>query len=154
MAMVAVSVMIFVAVGTVFLLANLFVGGFLRRRVPTSDKLAAYECGEAPVGSSWVQFDLRFYIVALVYLVFAVEVVLLYPWAVVYGSAVVTAAEWGVSVFELRLVAFGELLLFLAVVTVGLAYLWKFGYLDWVRSMVKDSSARTVGAKQPDKRIP
>ena len=140
--MVALSVMIFATVGTLFLLANLVAGHFFRRRVPTPEKLAAYECGEVPVGSSWVQFDLRFYIVALVYLVFAVEVVLLYPWAVVYGSANESAAGWGISVFELRRLAFGELVVFLVIVTVGLAYLWKFGYLDWVRSVVKQSGGR------------
>lgn len=137
--------MIFVAVGVAFLVANLVVGSFLRPRLPNSDKQTAYECGELPVGNSWVQFDLRFYIVALVYLVFAVEVVLLYPWAVVYGKAGSLASEyatqWGATVFQLRLVTLIQLLVFLAVVGVGLAYLWKFGYLDWIGSVVKNEAA-------------
>jgi NADH-quinone oxidoreductase subunit A len=82
-----------------------------------------------------VQFDLRFYIVALVYLVFAVEIALFYPWAVAWGDAVRIAKESGLpDAFAVRQVAIVDMLFFFGVLLVGFAYLWRFGYLDWVRS--------------------
>src|SRR5436309_13497015 len=81
------SVTIFLAFGAIFVFANLILGALARPSIPNPEKAAVYECGEPSIGSSWVQFDLRFYIVALVYLIFDVEVALFYPWAVAYGSA-------------------------------------------------------------------
>lgn len=80
------SITLFVLVGIIFVLASLIAGALVRPWLPNQEKLASYECGERPFGSSWVQFDLRFYIIALVYLVFDVEVALFYPWAVAYGA--------------------------------------------------------------------
>ena len=81
------TITIFVALGAVFVFANLVVGVLARPHVPNPEKASVYECGEPSIGSSWVQFDLRFYIVALVYLIFDVEVALFYPWAVTFGNA-------------------------------------------------------------------
>ena len=86
-----------------------------------------------------MQFDLRFYIVALVFLVFDVEVALFYPWAVAYGSAADLAARLGTTVTEIRTVALVDMLFFFGVLLVGFAYLWRFGYLDWVRSAATTS---------------
>jgi len=80
-------VALFAGAAFLFLFAALLLGRFLRARAPTPEKLAPYECGEPPVGSSYVQFDLRFYVVALVFLVFDVEAAFLFPWAVVFGKA-------------------------------------------------------------------
>ncbi|HEY1068758.1 MAG TPA: NADH-quinone oxidoreductase subunit A [Pirellulales bacterium] len=80
-------VTLFVLLGIVFLAANLIVGRFLRPSEPSEGKGAIYECGEPPVGESHVRFDLRFYVVALVFLVFEVEVAFFFPWAVVFGTA-------------------------------------------------------------------
>src|SRR5215208_7384335 len=80
------SVTLFLAFGAVFVLANMVLGWFARPSLPNPEKQSVYECGEPVIGSSWVQFDLRFYIVALVYLIFDVEVALFYPWAVAYGE--------------------------------------------------------------------
>ena len=81
------SVTLFVLFGAAFVLLNMAVGAVARPKVPNPEKSAVYECGEPSIGTSWVQFDLRFYIVALVFLIFDVEVALFYPWAVAYGSA-------------------------------------------------------------------
>ena len=70
-----------------FLLVSLMLGRLLRAQVPTAEKLRSYECGEPAVGTSEVQFDLRFYVVALVFLIFDVEVAFFFPWAVVFGKA-------------------------------------------------------------------
>ncbi|HUY37061.1 MAG TPA: NADH-quinone oxidoreductase subunit A [Pirellulales bacterium] len=78
---------LFVGVGAVFLFANLLLGKFLRPKSPNPEKLAVYECGEPTIGSSFVQFDLRFYVVALFFIIFDVEVAFFFPWATVYGKA-------------------------------------------------------------------
>lgn len=77
---------LFAAVGFLFLFVSLLLGRFLRARVPTPEKLQPYECGEPPVGSSFVQFDLRFYVVALVFIIFEVELAFFFPWATVFGK--------------------------------------------------------------------
>lgn len=130
---------LFLAFGAFFVLMNLGFGALVRPRIPNADKAAVYECGEPTIGSSWVQFDLRFYIVALVFLVFDVEVALFYPWAVAWGSAGDLAGSIGQTVFELRSVALVDLLFFFGVLMVGFAYLWRFGYLEWVKSSANTS---------------
>src|SRR6476619_5413885 len=95
------SVTLFVGFGAAFVLVNLAMGAVARPRLPNAEKAAAYECGEPSIGTSWVQFDLRFYIVALVYLIFDVEVALFYPWAVAYGSAPALAETIGMTAHQL-----------------------------------------------------
>ncbi|MCA9153640.1 MAG: NADH-quinone oxidoreductase subunit A [Planctomycetales bacterium] len=78
---------IFSSVGLLFLFANLLVGRFVRPDDPNPEKLEIYECGEPTIGSSFVQFDLRFYVVALLFIIFDVEVAFFFPWAVVFGKS-------------------------------------------------------------------
>jgi len=78
---------LFAGVGVVFLFVNLLVGSFLRPHDPHAEKLEIYECGEPTIGSSFVQFDLRFYVVALLFIIFDVEVALFFPWATIFGKA-------------------------------------------------------------------
>lgn len=101
---VAAYLLLFVVVGFSFLFANLLLGKFCRPRAPNSEKLEVYECGEPTIGSSFVQFDLRFYVVALLFIIFDVEVAFFFPWATVFGKstqmmdpnfAVVTASAAG-----------------------------------------------------------
>ena len=80
-------VALFVAIGGAFLAVNLLVGWLVRPRMPNTEKLEVYECGEPTIGSSFVQFDLRFYVVALLFIIFDVEVALFFPWATVFGKA-------------------------------------------------------------------
>jgi NADH-quinone oxidoreductase subunit A len=135
----ALSVLIFLAFGAGFVMLNLAVGQLVRPKAPNPEKAAIYECGEPSIGTSWVQFDLRFYIIALVYLVFDVEVALFYPWAVAYGQASDLGQAIGVDPFVIRQVALVDMLFFFGVLVVGFAYLWRFGYLDWVRSAATTS---------------
>ncbi len=125
------SVSIFLGFGLGFVLVNLLVGKLVRPSLPNEEKKAIYECGEPTIGTSWVQFDLRFYIVALFYLVFDVEVALIYPWAVVYRQFPLEALVLGAP--------------FLAVVIIGYVYEWYSGSLDWVRSSVNTSIKGTAG---------
>ena len=79
---------LFAGFGLVFLFANLLVGRFLRPNNPHPEKLEIYECGEPSIGSSFVQFDLRFYVVALLFIIFDVEVAFFFPWSAVFGKSV------------------------------------------------------------------
>ncbi|MCE9589758.1 MAG: NADH-quinone oxidoreductase subunit A [Planctomycetes bacterium] len=114
-----------------FVLLNLLVGKLVRPSIPNSEKSAIYECGEPTIGSSWVQFDLRFYIVALFYLVFDVEVALIYPWAVVFRDFPLPAVVLGAP--------------FIGILVIGYAYEWYTGSLDWVRSSINTSVKGTAG---------
>src|SRR5690349_4891150 len=83
---------VFTVVGVVFLFIHLVMGSVIRPRVPDAEKLTIYECGEPTVGSAWIQFDLRFYVVALLFVIFDVEVAFFFPWATVFGKVTQLAA--------------------------------------------------------------
>jgi len=110
-------VLIFLITGGVFVAGGLVVAWLLRPNRPYPSKLATYECGETPIGDTRVRFNIRFYVVALIFLIFDVEVVFLFPWATVYKSL-----GWS---------AFLEMMVFLAILLVGYAYVWRNGDLDW-----------------------
>ena len=78
---------LFMSGGLIFIFANLLIGRFLRPSDPHPEKLEIYECGEPSIGSSYVQFDLRFYVVALLFIIFEVEVAFFFPWAAVFGKS-------------------------------------------------------------------
>jgi NADH-quinone oxidoreductase subunit A len=155
-------------------MANLVVGRLVRPNNPSPEKDAIYECGEEPIGTAWIQFDLRFYVVALLFVIFDVEIAFFFPWAVVFGSANQLADDTrpadqraaivrqidpqareapppGVARTFARF-AFLELLVFFGVLLVGFAYLWKRGDLEWVRSVaaqVKDTRPPSPGTNVP-----
>jgi NADH-quinone oxidoreductase subunit A len=104
----------------------LFVGSFFRPSFPHEGKLTTYECGEVPEGSAYVMFNNRFYLVAIVFLVFDVEVALLFPVLVLFREAIEIG---GASAFQVFALAFA----FLGVLFVGLIYEWKTGDIDWVK---------------------
>ncbi|MFQ5843363.1 MAG: NADH-quinone oxidoreductase subunit A [Planctomycetota bacterium] len=116
----------FVAFGALFVWLNLFVIGKLILRRPHKPEFGqkgeAYECGEPALGDAWIRFDIRFYTLALVFLIFDIEVALLFPWAVVYDDFIENGLGGG---------AFLEALVFLVVLGVGLAYVWVRKDLDW-----------------------
>ncbi|UCD37903.1 MAG: NADH-quinone oxidoreductase subunit A [Fidelibacterota bacterium] len=91
-------------------------------------KGSTYECGEEAEGNAWIQFNIRFYIIALIFLIFDVEVVLLFPWAVVFK--------------DIGLLAFVEMLIFLFILTVGLVAVWLRRDLDWVKMVLPYARGR------------
>ncbi len=111
------KVLLFLIVGAMFVVGGLVASWLLRPHRPYPGKLSPYECGEEPVGEAWIRFNVRFYVIALIFLIFEVEVVFLFPWALVYR--------------ELGMFAFIEMAIFLAILLVGLAYVWVKGDLDW-----------------------
>lgn len=112
----------FILLGIALLAVALLLQKILSPKRKTPEKLSSYECGEDVEGLAWIRFNVRFYIVALIFIIFEVELVFLFPWAVVYA--------------ELGLFAFVEMMIFLAVLAVGLAYVWRKGDLEWVKHSV------------------
>ena len=127
---------IFAVVFVVFTVSVL--SHLLRPRAAPADEPAkreTYECGEPAVGSSWVRFDIRFYTVALIFIIFDVEVAFLYPWAVIFEGLKRADDLGGRSVLNgLALFGFLEMLLFIGILVVGFAYCWRKGDLDWIKS--------------------
>lgn len=155
---------LFAGGSAVLLMLPLIAGRLLRPRLPTPEKDSIYECGEPAIGSSYIQFDLRFYVVALLFIIFDVEVAFFFPWAAVYGSAMQladTRLDEGVrqelsnrllnepagsanvisseAAVQLGMTGFFDILIFFSVLLVGFAYVWKRGDLDWIRALTKKS---------------
>lgn len=118
-----VIILISLAIGLV--LISVFVAQVLRPFKPSRLKEQAYECGEDPVGTAWSNFNVRFYVVSLIFIVFDVEGALMFPVASIFRKFV-EIGEGGVLV--------GSLLIFIAVLVFGIIYCWSKGDLDWVRS--------------------
>src|SRR5262245_65310492 len=85
--------LLFLVIAVVFVAFHLLIGRFVRPNRPHSEKATIYECGEPTIGSAWIQFDLRFYVVALLFVIFDVEVAFFFPWAVVFGQANAVAQQ-------------------------------------------------------------
>lgn len=117
------KILIFIIFAAIFVVVTLFVAKIIRPNRPTYEKLKVYECGENPQGSPWIKFNIRFYVVALIFLIFDVEVVLLFPWAIVYK-------EYGIYGFLVGII-------FLLLLILGMAYEWRKGDLEWVRPQPK-----------------
>ncbi len=90
---VAAYLALFAIVGLLFVFANLLIGRFVRASNPSAEKQETYECGEPAIGSSYIQYDLRFYVVALLFIIFDVEVAFFFPWATVFGKTTNMADE-------------------------------------------------------------
>ncbi len=123
------TILLFILGGIGFVLLALTVAKFVRPNRPNAEKLSPYECGEDAVGSPWTNFNVRFYIVALIFVLFEVEVIFLFPWAVVFGNAELirqTNGLWGWF-------ALAEVFVFVVILALGLVYAWAKGYLEWVR---------------------
>jgi NADH-quinone oxidoreductase subunit A len=118
-------VLTFLLLGVLMVFATLVIARLVAPRRYTEEKMTPYECGEDPVGNSWIQFNIRFYIFALVFLIFDVEMAFLLPWAVAFRSQEL-AASYGA-------LAFWDAVVFVAILVVGLIYLWARGDLRWVR---------------------
>lgn len=110
-------ILLFVLAGAAFVIFSLVASYLLRVRNPDARKENTYECGMEPIGTSWVQFNVRYYVIALIFVIFDVETIFLMPWAVVFG--------------ELGLVAFLEMAVFLLILIAGLVYAWRKGALEW-----------------------
>lgn len=164
----------------VLLALPIFIGRLVRPKLPTPEKDSIYECGEPAIGSSYIQFDLRFYVVALLFIVFDVEVAFFFPWAAIYGNATQLADTRlddatrdhlsarlldqspatneiisDATARQLAITGFFDLLVFFVVLLVGFAYVWKRGDLDWIRALTQKSrQARDQTAGSPSAAAP
>jgi NADH-quinone oxidoreductase subunit A len=112
-------ILIFLILVTGFAVVSVIGSYVLGMRKPSPEKLAPYECGMQPVGTARERFSVKFYLVAMLFLLFDIEAVFLFPWAVVYR--------------ELKLFGFFEMLVFIAAILAGYIYVWKKGALEWER---------------------
>jgi NADH-quinone oxidoreductase subunit A len=111
------KILLFFIIGVVFVGLGIVTAKLVRPSNPTKEKLTTYECGEEPIGLAWVKFNTRFYVIALIFLIFEVEVVFLFPWALVFK---------GLGWF-----AFIEMVVFVVILLTGLVYVWAKGDLEW-----------------------
>jgi len=115
------NVLVYLLVSIVFITASMTAGRILRPHRPTPEKLTTYECGEDTIGTAWIQFNVRFYIIALIFLIFDVEIAILFPWTTIFK-------EYG-------FLALAEILVFVGILVVGFIYVWVKGDLEWLKSI-------------------
>lgn len=120
------NVLVFIVVGIAFIFVSILLGRFLRPRVPEGDKAMSYECGEPPVGDARLQFNFRFYLIALIFIIFDVEIAFMFPVAAVFRRWI----ENGQG-----MLALAEILLFVLILFIGLVYVWAKGDISWQKTL-------------------
>ena len=161
--------LVFGVAAVVALIVPLTMGKLVRPKLPTEQKDSIYECGEPTIGSSYIQFDLRYYVVALIFIVFDVEVIFFFPWAMIYGGSMqladtriadtartelsakmlnVPAAELDAAntighetAYSLGTIGLWDITIFFVVLLVGFFYVWKRGDIDWVKVVSQRTKA-------------
>ncbi len=131
------KVFAFILTAVLFVVVAVVAAKLIRPARPTTEKLTTYECGENPEGSPWVKFNIRFYVVALIFLIFDVEVVLLIPWALVYQESGIAGYLVGI--------------IFLVLLGLGMAYEWRKGDLEWARPKIVPP---VIKKDEPPREIP
>lgn len=136
------NVLVFSVVAVAFVILNLLIAKFLRpKSTYEPNKVAIYECGEPTVGQAWVRFDIRFYTVALMFVVFDIEIALLFPWGAVFRDLAANG---------MGAIAFIEAGTFILILMVGLAYVWARGDIDWTDI----ERSRGSGGEAMPRRVP
>jgi NADH-quinone oxidoreductase subunit A len=110
---------IMLVIGIVFVAIALFMSRMIRPSLKTKEKLSTYECAETPVGDARIHYNIQYYLIVIVFLIFDVEVLFMYPWAV--------------QLRELGGIGFIEMVLFIEVLIIGLAYAWRKEALEWIQ---------------------
>ncbi len=130
------SVLVFFAIGFGFVFVTLVFGKLIRPDNPNPEKSSVYECGETPIGGGVRQFNMRFYLVTFVFVIFDVEIAFMYPVTTVFKELL--SQGFGV-------LAFAEIAIFVLILLVGFIYAWSQGGLDWVREATdKTKGGQTV----------
>ena len=126
------NVLVFLGFGALLVALMTGLSSVLRPHNPEPSKLETYECGEPPTGSAWINFNIRFYLVALIFVIFDVEVAFIYPVTVVFKDFVLR----GQGLFALA-----EISIFLGILLIGLIYVWNKGDLDWLKNVAVPEDA-------------
>ncbi|HLG19452.1 MAG TPA: NADH-quinone oxidoreductase subunit A [Bdellovibrionota bacterium] len=129
------NALVFAMFGIGFVLVSLFLARLLAPRRPTYEKSIPYECGELPVGTPWIRFNPRYYVFALIFIIFDVEIAFMYPCAVLFR-------EWVGQ--GLGKVAYYEIAAFVGFLIAGLAYAWRRGDLEWIRSVARREESESA----------
>lgn len=122
------NIFVFFVMGFVSVLAGMTLVRILAPQRPNSEKNMTYECGENPIGSGWINFNARFYLIAILFIIFDVEIILIFPVIANFRDYIIAG---------IGITAFAEIFLFVAVLFLGLIYAWANGYLEWLRSVRK-----------------
>jgi NADH-quinone oxidoreductase subunit A len=122
------KIFLFIIIGILLVLGTFLLSKIIAPNKPTPEKLTSYECGEEPEGNSWLQFNPRFYVIALVFLLFDVEMAFIFPWATIFGQEALIAADSRWGWFTLT-----EMFIFIGILILGLVYVWRKGDLEWIR---------------------
>lgn len=134
-------VLLFLIGGAIFISVALGVAALIRPHRPNPEKLATYECGEEPAGGAWGKFNIRFYVIALIFILFDVEIVFLFPWATIFAQKdLIDAYQGSWAWFTLT-----EMFIFILILVFGLAYAWKKGLLEWEKPIPKPPSSADAG---------
>jgi NADH-quinone oxidoreductase subunit A len=139
------AVLVFAIVAVAFALGGITASRAVGPKIPNPEKASIYECGERPIGVAWFNFNPRFYLVALVFVIFEVDIALTFPVVTVYR-------EWVAASPALGWVAFVELFLFTGILVVGLAWVWAHGDLDWVKNLTAASYEAPASGSDGERR--
>ncbi len=120
------NILIFLLVAFGFVFVSLLLGRMVRPQAPTPEKLATYECGELPTGPAWMNFNIRFYMLGLLFIIFDVEIAFMFPVGTVFKKWIADGNG---------LLALAEIALFVLILTLGLVYAWLKGDLEWVKKL-------------------
>ncbi|MDN3582480.1 NADH-quinone oxidoreductase subunit A [Mucilaginibacter flavus] len=123
------KILIFLLTGIIMVCVIFFINRLLAPNNPNPEKLSSYECGEEPTGNAWLPFNSRFYVIALIFLLFDVEMVFVFPWATVFGNHELIAQDSRWGWFSLA-----EMFVFLGILILGLVYVWAKGDLEWIKA--------------------
>lgn len=132
------KILLIAIVGAILVCVTIFLAKIISPKNPNPEKLSTYECGEETVGTAWVQINPRFYVIALVFLLFDVELIFVFPWATVFGDArfIALDSRWGWFTLV-------EMAIFLGILIIGLIYVWKRGDIAWIKPAHKEPKVST-----------
>ncbi len=134
------AVLVFAIVAVGFAFGGITLSRLFGPRIPNAEKATTYECGERPIGVAWFNFNPRFYLVALVFVIFEVDIALTFPVVAVFRA-------WAQESAAFAWVAFVELFLFTAILVVGLVWVWAHGDLEWVKNLTGASRHAPGGSE-------
>ena len=117
------SILLFLIVGLVFGTLPILLGRLVAPHRPDKDKLSPYECGFAAFEDARMKFDVRYYLIAIIFILFDIEIAFLFPWATVFREFI--------SISDIRFFGFFEMLVFIGILLIGYIYAWAKGALDW-----------------------
>ena len=128
-----IGLLTFIVTGILFLSVTFGISKILRPNLPDAEKLSIYECGEEAISGGQIQFNSRFFVIALIFVLFEVELIFLFPWAIVFSNSQIVTKSSGLWLK----IALIEMIVFVLILGLGLAYAWVKGHLDWIKPETK-----------------